>query len=245
MKTLLASILIPCLLQSYEDSAKKLAEDFAAAETPSGKVGVGDEYVKLLKKFPKKRQEIVDAASDCYAKAWPDLDPFWKTKTREHLAKLYAPPVPGKSSFPEGWSGPVDGTHKIALSSERVHSGGGAVKLTPGAKARNARLLYTPTLKGAGKKIEISLWILTDGTNSIDDEVRFYLDGSVSAKKLTKDTPIWTRITFDANTVGGSFDRINLELVLFSKEGVAYVDDISVKVDGKELLPSGGFEGAK
>lgn len=244
MKTItLLSLLVPFLLQSYEDSSKKLSEDLEKAETASAKVGVGDEYVKLLKKYPKKRQEIIDAASDCYAKAWPDLDPFWKTKTREHLMKLYAPPVPGKGgNFPEGWSGPVDGTHKISLSSERVHSGGTAVKLVPGAKARNARLLYTPTVKGAGKKVEFSIWVLTDGTGSADDEVRFYLDGSVSSKKLSKDTPIWTRIIFEADTVGGSFDRANIEVVLFSKEGTVYVDDLSVKVDGKEILQSGGFE---
>lgn len=242
MKTIVL-LLIPCLLQTYEESVRKLAEDLTSAPTAPAKVGVGDEYVRLLKKYPKKRQELLDAASECYAAAWPDLDVFWKMKTREHLAKLYAPVSPGRpAGLPEGWSGPVDTAHKVAPATDRVHSGGVSAKLAPGAKARNARLLYTPTVKGTGKRVEFSVWVLSDGTDSGGDEIRFYFDGAVTAKKIPKDLPVWTRLVFEADTVNGSFDRGNIEIVAFSKEGTIYVDDLSIKIDGKELLLNGGFE---
>ena len=84
--------------------------------------------------------------------------------------------------------------------------------------------------------------MLSDGTDSEADEIRFYLDGSISSKRVPKDTPIWTKISFETDTVGGSFDRGNIEVVVFSKSGVVFVDDMSVKVDGKEVLQNGGFE---
>lgn len=240
---MVALLLIPCLLQTYDEVVRKLSDDLATAATPQVKVGVGDEYVRLLKKYPKKRQELIDAASDCYAAAWPDLDPFWRMKTREHLAKLYTPVAPGRAlGLPDGWSGPVDTSHRTALSTERVHSGGVAAKLTPGAKAKNARMLYTPTIKGAGKKVEFSVWVLSDGTDSSSDEVRFYFDGGVTARKIPKDLPVWTHLVFEVDTVNGAFERGNIEVVSFSKEGAIYVDDISIKVDGREQLQGGGFE---
>lgn len=240
---ILGLLLIPLALQSYEEATAKLADDLSKAETATAKVGVADEYVKLLNKFPKKRQELLDAASDAYGKAWPDLDVFWKMKTRERLARLYLPKPPAQAgNFTDGWSGPVDGAHKISVSAERVHSGGGAAKLVPGAKARNARLLYTPTVVGKGKKVEFSLWILTDGTAADNDEIRFYLDGSISTRKIPKDLPVWSRISFEADTIGGSFERANIEVVIFSREGAVYVDDVSIKVDGKEQLKGGSFD---
>lgn len=242
MKTL-TLLLIPMFLQTYDEIVKKLADDLTAAETAPQKVGVGDDYVKLSKKYPKKRQELLDAASDAYAKAWSGLDPVWQMKSREHLAKIYAPIIPGRvGTIPEGWSGPVDTSHKVSLSNERVHSGGVAAKLIPGSKARNARLLYTPTVKGLGKKIEFSVWVLSDGTDSTSDEVRFYFDGSVTSKAIQKDTPAWTRLIFEVDTVGGSIERGNIEIVSFSKTGTIWVDDLSIKIDGKEQLQNGGFE---
>jgi hypothetical protein len=245
VKTIVSFFLASFLLQSYDETVQKLAEDLAKAETASGKVGVGDEYVKLLRKYPKKRQDLLDAASDAYGKAWPDLDPVWRMKLRERLLKLYVPVVPGHGgSIPEGWSGPVDGTHKVCLLNDRVHSGGTAAKLVPGAKARNARLLYTPEVKGAGKKIEFSVWVLSDGTTGEGegDTVRFWYDGTLSSKKIPVDTPVWTKLSFEVTTIAGSTDKVAIEIVVRSREGFVYVDDLSIKIDGKELLPQGGFE---
>jgi hypothetical protein len=240
---ILSALLLVQAQGKFEEDIQKLSDDLAKADTGAGKVRVGDEFVKLLKKYPKKRQELLDAASDAYAKGWPDLDAIWKIKLREQLAKLYAPAVPGKAGgFPEGWGGPVDGTHKASVTTERVHSGGAAAKLVPGAKARNARLLFTPEVKGTGQKVEYSIWILSDGTDSADDEVRFYIDGSVTSKKIPKDLPVWTKITHEVETIGGSFENGHIEVVVFSRKGTVYADDLSIKVDGKEQLKNGGFE---
>jgi hypothetical protein len=240
---IIAAIILPLVLQSYDEAAKQLADDLAKAETASGKVGVADEYVKLLNKFPKSRAAIIDAASDCYAKAWPDLDPVWKQKSRERLAKLYAPKIPGMAgALAQGWTGPVDPNQKASVSPERVHSGGLAAKLQPSPKAKNARLLFSPSVEvKPGKKVKFSLWVLSDGTESLDDHVRFYIDGQVGASPILKDYPIWKKLEFETEAGEGTI-KANIEVVSFSKTGTIYVDDVSIEVDGKEALKGGGFE---
>lgn len=206
-------------------------------------VEIADAWTKKLPKSGSVRQTCIDRANYWYLRAWPNLDEVWRMKLRERLARLYAPSAPGRATgFQEGWSGPADPAQKAFLTAERVHSGGTAMKLVPSKKAKNARLLFTPSVEvKPGKKVEFSLWILTDGTGSVDDHVRFYIDGQVGAKAIVKDCPIWQRIAFETEAGEGTI-KANIEVVLFSTFGVAYVDDVSIKVDGKEGLQGGGFE---
>lgn len=206
-------------------------------------VEIADAWTRKLPKSGPVRQACVERSGYWYTKAWPSLDAVWKTKLRERLAKLYAPAVPGKAgALPENWYAPVDTSHKSSVVAERSHTGGSSAKLTPGTKARNARLLASPKIDGAGKKVELSIWVLSDGTTSPDDEVRFYIDGSISSVKIPKDLPVWTRLSHSVELQSGSFQGAQIEVVSFSKAGSIFVDDLSVKVDGKEQLQNGGFE---
>ena len=125
------NLVIALALQSYDDSIAKIKALEAKAETPEAKVDVGDSYVKLASKFPKKRQELVDTASTWYAKAWPDLDALWKLKTREQLDRIYAPARPGKASSgrPTGWGGITDESSLVDVSNRKAHTGGAALRI--------------------------------------------------------------------------------------------------------------------
>jgi hypothetical protein len=78
--------------------------------------------------------------------------------------------------------------------------------------------------------------------------VRFYLSDkdqkpiSVPQKGISKDFPIWTKLTFEAEGIPEDAVRANIEVVSFSKAGVIFVDDLSIKVDGKEGLKNGSLD---
>lgn len=244
MRTL-GMILIPLALQSYEEAAAKLAEDLAAAANGPSKVAVGDEYVKLLKKFPKKRAELIESASDAYGKAWPDLDAVWKTKTREQLARLYSSPQPATRPMPKGeWR-----AEGAVVSGERVRSGLSAVKIT--MPKGNADGYYIPLrtvlkLPAGAAEVEVSAWVLSDGTNNVNDDVKPTVTGAAGkllyaqGSAIPLDLPIWTKVEKKIACEGGL--TIEVQFDFLSRKGTVYVDDVSIKVDGKELLTNGSFE---
>jgi hypothetical protein len=229
--------------------AAAVREEKAQEEKGSKLVDVGDLWILAMAKNRAIRQALLDRASFWYAKAWPDLDDSSKSKLRERLSRFYASPVARKALGPlVDYDGPVDVSHKAGTSGERVHSGNLAAKLIPGANAKNARLLFTRTVEIRGsKRVEYSIWVLSDGTDSLDDHVRFYVSDeegkllNVPHKFIGRDVPIWRKITLEIEPPKEAA-RANIEVVLFSKTGVVYVDDLSIKADGRELLKNGGFE---
>lgn len=235
-------ILIPLALQSYEEAAAKLAEDLAAAATGPAKVAVGDDCVKLLKKFPKKRPELLDAASDAYGKAWPELDAVWKTKMRENVRRVFAGP-PGSKPMPAGeWK-----ADQAALSGDLVHAGTAAAKITM-YKDGATRLQLTSifAFPPGSKLLEVTAWVLSDGTNAATDGLQVQVDdgtGKILAAPgamIDADFPVWRKLTHKIEIPAGG-KRANVIFVFASSKGTVYVDDVSAKVDGKELL-KGGFE---
>lgn len=211
-------------------------------------VEIGDAWVATLAKAGIARQACLDRASFWYAKSWAKLDDFWKMKLRERLSKLYRPLVarPGSTT---GWAGPLDPAQKIDVLATTVHSGGSALRLTPNAgKAKNHSFLRSATIAiPAGKVLEFSAWVLADGTDSLDDHIRFFVkdterrDIENNMLHMTTDFPVWKRISKQTD-VRGEQSLVSLEVVSFSSKGVLWIDDMSLKIDGKELLQNGGFE---
>lgn len=242
----IAAFLIPLALQSYEETTAKLVEDLAAAANGPAKVAVGDEYTKLLKKFPKKRQELLDAASDAYAKSWPDLDPIWKMKLRERLTKLYAPTVPGKpGALPAGWGGSLAPGTKVELRADRVHTGQLAVFAAPG-KTGLGSFLRSPEIQiPKGREIEFSAWGLSDDELQGMTVVLHLYDakgmllGSVPLGFQA--VPVFVRASARTEIPEGTTKAL-IDCVSSVTKGPLLIDDLSIKVDGKEQLKGGGFE---
>lgn len=211
-------------------------------------IEIGDSWVAAVPKAGLARQACIDRASFWYASVWAKLDDFWKLKLRERLSKLYRPAAVRPGSI-AGWAGPLDPAQKVDVLSTTVHSGGAALRLTPNAgKAKNHSFLRSATIGvPAGKVLELSVWILADGNDSLDDHIRFFVkdaerrDIENNTLPMPTDMPVWKRISKQVD-VRGEPSLVSLEVVSFSSKGIIWVDDISLKIDGKELLQNSGFE---
>lgn len=240
---------IPCFARSKIDTLRSAAEREASVDGNNlTLVEIGDAWIAALPKSGPARQACVDRASFWYAKSWLKLDDLWKLKLRERLAKLYRP-VAAHPGTITGWGGPLDPAQKVDVLSTTVHSGGAALRLTPNAgKAKNHSFLRSPTIAvPAGKVLEFSVWILADGNDSLDDHVRFFVKDSErrdienNMLHMPTDLPVWKKVSKQVDLKGEPC-LASLEVVSFSSKGFVWVDDLSLKIDGKELLQNGGFE---
>ena len=242
MKTTAFAVLLA--LASYEEEVAKLEDKGKISTTGPERVAVGDGYTRLIGKYPKKRQEILDAASLWYGRAWPDLDDVWKLQLRGRLRQIYASPAKQKGSLPAGWGGPL-GEGKAETSPLLVHSGSSAARLSP-SKNGSGSMLRSPSVElPKGKPVKIEAWVLSDETDGEATLVAHFFDpaGKLLASRpfaVKADLPVWTRWTDEAEVEGAV--KLSFDLVVNAKKGTVVVDDVSVKVEGKELLPSGGFE---
>jgi hypothetical protein len=178
--------------------------------------------------------------------ARPDLDAVWEAKLRERLVRLYSPVVPGQPRKPPvvGWVGP--GTDKI--DSTKVRSGSHALHFTISKKPGLADVGGADTIElPRGKELESSAWAVTDGTDTLDD--KFVIGVYDAQGKLLvikefpqrRDFPIWTRFVEKPPMSDAAF-KAKVQILIASTKGSLWLDDFSLKVDGKEVLKNGGFE---
>jgi len=240
---------LPLLTKGSDKTLSALAQkDLGGAKNTLEKVVLGDDWSKLLGKFPKQRDRILDRLSRWYGEAWGDgLDEPLKTKLRERLARLYAAPVPGQLRKPPiaGWAGP--GTDKI--DSTRVHSGSYALRFTISKKPGLAEVGGGDTIEllRSGKEMEFSFYVLSDATDVLDDKLMFRVYDAQGKEligkefTLRRDDPVWTRMSEKMAFPEGAF-KARVQLFLASTKGEILYDDFSLKIDGKEALKNGGFE---
>lgn len=228
-------------IRAAVDAEKKLdGNQFTAVE-------VGDAWAKAMGKAGSARQACFDRMNIHYAVAWEKLDAFGKAKLKERLTRLYTPATPVKSGeLPKSWGGPVDLRSKAVVSSARVRSGSGALKMTP-TYAGTASIVRVEVTVPNGKVIEFSGWIASEGTDTTQDGISYKVLDKVRKPIGGKnfifppDSFIWTRIGDEIAFPDGAFSVL-IEVILGSNKGFAWIDDLSVRVDGKEVLKGGGLE---
>lgn len=245
---------MPFLANCADKTLKALADhelDTTYTDTHLKKIGMGDEWVKATKSFPTLGRPLYERASQWYGMAWPALDPVWKEKTRTQLRKILQNPViadPKNLVVPSGWKA-SDNAQKGAPTSKASRSGknsyqvmGGKAAVVPMVAPIEQTVPATP-----GKEAEVSAWVLSDGTESAEDAISLGCWGQggklLDAKYLyfRPDEPWWQRlyVTF---IVPKDTMLIKVRFDLDSKGGTVFFDDVSLKVDGKELLKNGSFE---
>lgn len=243
----MTTLLIALLLQAADAELSRI-EEWAKGQPDNGaaRVGVGDEYWKSSKKFPKDRLRFVDRANEAWATGWPMLDAFWKDKTRDNLKRLYASAAgPAVRPLAKGeWIS--DGA---AVSGERVRSGvaSARIPMPKGNEGNYAQPLRCDIKLPAGaKELEVSAWVLADGTNSANDDMKPVVTGaggkllSAAGTAIPMDVPVWTPVSQKLKVDGAV--KVSVYFEFQSRQGIVFVDDVSVKCDGKELLANGGFE---
>jgi hypothetical protein len=238
---------VPFLLKGSEDSLKNAAKADGEAADKNGValVQVGDLWTQAVAKNKPIRQACLDRAGHWYAKAWPDLDDAGKAKLRDRLSKLYA--VQGPVGVVKEMGFGTAGKTKIGPASGSARSGTASLKLDVGNDAGLRDVGGTQSIELRPGDVEVSFWVLTDGTDTIDDKVSVvFLDGDRKAVErfethLLKDIPIWVRYTKSLTLPEGT-GSCKLNILLASHKGTIRIDDISIKQKGKELIPWGGFE---
>lgn len=247
---------MPFLSNSNDATLKRLGEhelDPDRTDTAAKKVAMGDEWAAAAKNNSALFRIFYDRASQWYAAAWPDLEGASKAKVRERGRKLMAarPPGAAKKALPVGWVGEsnVPGSPVAELDGTVARLGSYSAKV-PAADEKTKdswSQLKTDFIPIAGKSLELSAHVLTDGTTSGADQVRIYFIGPNAAVISGKgpyipvDLPFWNRI-YTKVEVPENAERVILAFILFSKKGVMWVDDVSMKVDGKEVIKSPSFE---
>lgn len=230
-------------IRAAVEAEKKLdGNQFTAVE-------VGDAWVKAMSKAGPARQACFDRINVHYGAAWPKLDDFAKTKLRERLGRLYLPVAAGKPNPAalEGWGGVLGAASRIEVVGQRVRSGTLALKYSPKDLTKGTITSSKPVPVVPGKKLEVSAWVLTDGTDSAGDSLKFVVRDSKggvpwsSGEAIRPGFPVWVRIAGETALPEGSFSA-EVHITFNSKVGALFVDDLSIKMDGKELLPKGNFE---
>jgi hypothetical protein len=237
---------IPFLLKGSDVALKAAAKAEGVNEGNAGLIALeaGDLWTQTMPKSGPLRQPCFDRANFWYAKAWPDLDVLYKTNLRNRLVKFYMSTVSGRGGkAPVGWT-----TGETSLTSTRVRSGGSALKVTPRKGTKQlVSILQVKAPLPKGKTLEFSGWSCSEDTDGNSDKIKLEITGAGGESLFVKeyhfgiDSPIWTKFAEMMDSPPGATNA-SLELLINSSKGAIYLDDISIKLDGKELLPKGSFE---
>lgn len=249
---------MPYLAKSGDKTLRTLAEHERAplyTDTGVKKVGMGDEWVAAAKTFPALFRIFYDRGAYWYASAWTEMksEPLWGDKLRERGLKLAAskPPGAGRKGLPSGWAqgGGIPGGKPPVLDGTMAHVGSYSAKVVPAdEKVKDSgSVLQSDLIPISGKTLELSAYVFSDGTENAADQLRlnfFNANGGwmgAVGPYVPVDVPFWTRIYTKVQIPEGA-SRAQLGAVLYSKKGNMWVDDVSIKVDGKEVLKNGSFE---
>lgn len=231
--------------------AKKGALTGAAAATP----------VKASRRDLRYAQAFRERAAHWYAKAWSRLAPGEKGLLRERFAQVYRtpnPPPPKENPSWIGWYTPARNSY-AEQTADYAHSGSWAVAL----RTRNGphcALDIIPDLPATpGAECDVTVWVLTDGTSGNSGGMgvpvfnQFGTGVSTAQNNILltnqssfePDCPYWKKktikFTFPPNSV--SF-RVWFHLLAPDK-GTLWIDDVSIKVDGREMCVNPSFEDLK
>lgn len=247
---------MPYLAQSGDKTLKGLAEhelDAGYTLMATDKVVMGDEWVAAAKKFPALAPIFYGRAAQWYVKAWPDLPEAWKLKARERGRSLSSsrPPGGARKGMPSGWleSAGING-RPSNLDGAIAKTGSYSVRLTPPdekAPAGSASTLRNDFTPIPVRPIEVIAYTRSDGTDNGTDRVAlgfFDANGNPLAfhqALLPVDLPFWTPVMIKATPPANAV-RAQIEFWQYSKKGNIWVDDVSIKADGKELAKNGSFE---
>lgn len=245
---------LPFLAKGGDDPFAQVArKDLEPKENALFSIEVADGWLLLEQKNKPLQARIRERALFHFAEAWPKLnDPVWKDKTRERLRTLQQKGQESKTLGPSpanwapaGTSGGVDRQYAHSGQSSFKIPGTEVTKKGPGAGISSEQFPCA-----AGAKIKYSCWVLSTGTETFDElrvKCRNAKQGAgehlaMVAVKSTPDLPLWIRIDGETTAPEGthsveiSFKRGGTGV------GTVFLDDVSLLVDGKELLKNGAFE---
>lgn len=211
---------------------------------------MGDGWALAAAKNPAGRQACLERAGYWCGRAWTDSDAASKTEIRKRLRKLLQGPgqAPKSATAPAGWRC-IYPTAKVGPSTVAARSGKLSMQVVCGKTDPKIVWAFSSEAIPAkpGSACVFSAWVLTDETESEEDSIiipvfdkaRKLLDQP--RMLLLTDRPWWRKLeaTFTVPEAAGSME---VHLMVASSKGTIFTDDLSLKIDGKEVLKNTGFE---
>lgn len=247
---------LPLLAKSNDKNLKTLADhelDPTHVATALQKVEMGDEWVLAIKKFPALWRIFFDRAGHWYKEAWPNLDAAAKVKLRQQGAKLSeARPFGGaRKGMPSGWVVTTGvGGRPSVLDGTIARIGSYSGKLLPAdekVQGSGSTLTSEHVPVQPSKPVEFVAFTRSDGTENGADTVSLgFWDANNNAiafhsALVPVDVPFWTPLKIKVNAPANAA-RVNVQFWMFSKKGNYWIDDVSLKIDGRQVFRNGSFE---
>lgn len=229
--------------------AALIVEEGAMPAAPSGTEmgGMADKWLKGGDQAGALKPYFRDRAVDWYGKAWETVpDDFYKIGLRPRLAALQTLAGAARDSRSgklTGWN--ITGGGDIGL--KYAKDGRQSIRLANTAKTGTSQLQSDVQVPQPGKDFELSFWALTDGTDGVNDNLAMTAHDAAGTllyedhTAVGKDLPFWKKYV-KKGTFPKTAARFSLLFVMSSTAGNVWIDGISVKVDGKELVKNWSFE---
>lgn len=244
---------LPFLAKGGDKSFAPIAEkDLQPRATVEDSLAMADEWLKVEKAQKQYAARLRERALFHYAEAWPKMEagPSKEAlRERVKLMQMKGPESKALGPSPASWS-PATGA---GVDRQYARSGAASLKVpAPDASRKNTGVGLAseqfPCPPGA--KIKYSCWVLSIGGDSFDElrvKCRNQKQGagehlSLVPVKTPTDLPIWTKVEGETVAPEGTH---NVEIGFKrngSATGIVFVDDVSLLVNGKEMLKNGGFE---
>ena len=240
---------LPYLEKLSSSDIKKAIEaekEYKEDRRPVMAVLAGDAWARTLPRSSFARQVFFDRMNDLYATSFPALDDGSKLNLRAKLYKLYYPMRPGRAfdGRPPGWGGITREDCGVEVTNKIAYDGGCSLRLYAKKPGANIFLQVPPVAVSKGQKVEVSAWVMSDGTNGGGDTLSFIISGADGGRvwmhndSVHPDLPVWKRIYAEVEAPEGSF-KAQLDIRVTSHKGSVYIDGISIKADGVEKMASG------
>jgi hypothetical protein len=223
------------IAESYLTGSTEIESNILTGASATEKVEAKKEAARLKPFFAAR-------AGYWYGRAWGSLEGKSKDHARDCLRKIFQTGPPRMTGSPKDWT--VSSDQKLGLTDVASHSGRKSLLMFGGK--RGSPLGQTVVLR-PNVKYELSGWVLTDGTDSADDEL--YAPGFSTSGALIlhpkmpalPDQPWWKKLSCEF-TAPADAGTLQVRFNVVSTKGVIFLDDVSLTADGKEVLKNGGFE---
>jgi hypothetical protein len=189
-----------------------------------------------------------------YQTAWPFLEGAEKEAIRKLFYKISGTPpldyekLPKKKDgFPAGWEfGGSMNTFPDPMFA-RTGKASGKILPAPNLPTRQASLISMQYPITPGKKYKMTAWVYTDRTDADGEvDIGFWtVDGKLfgfgGGPRILMDTPTWRRVEKEGVAPDEAI-RIQVRAWCQHTKGAVWLDDVSLAIEGKEVLRNGGFE---
>ncbi|HLY74938.1 MAG TPA: carbohydrate binding domain-containing protein [Planctomycetota bacterium] len=206
--------------------------------TGTARIAVDKDTTKRVRTKMKSR------AVYWYQQSWPLLQDADREKIRPKMNTVFQNTT-GKDRWgaAKDWAA-FEPTSKVGLSETCAHSGKTSFTIVPNGKG-NTITLSPPVRLIPGKEYELSCWYLSSGTEASEGLTMYEKDAQGGlfqpVAKIEADSPFWSRASAKF-TVPAGISTISVRIITSSKKGQIWIDDVSLKCEGKELIPNGSFE---